>query len=193
MDKKVIRIGSIGLGGIWSGVHGPGIARSADLQLTAICDIDVQKLQEMGEKYGIDEAHRFTKYEDLIRCSDVDAVDICTPNDLHYEMAMAAVAVGKPYTIEKPITLTSEQADTLAKATQEKGIKHMVCFSYRFKAAARYARELIRLLGTDRVMFGTDYPVKLHGEEIERLLAVGLEEHELEDIFYNNAKRFLKL
>lgn len=56
-----------------------------------------------------------------------------------------------------------------------------------------YARELIRLLGTDRVMFGTDYPVKLHGEEIERLLAVGLEEHELEDIFYNNAKRFLKL
>jgi predicted TIM-barrel fold metal-dependent hydrolase len=56
-----------------------------------------------------------------------------------------------------------------------------------------YARELIRLLGTDRVMFGTDYPVKLHGEEIKRLLAVGLEEHELEDIFYNNAKRFLKL
>jgi len=144
MDKKVIRIGSIGLGGIWSGVHGPGIARSADLQLTAICDIDERKLQEAGEKYGIDEAHRFTKYEDLIRCPDVDAVDICTPNDLHFEMAMAAIAGGKPYTIEKPITLTAAQADTLAKATKEKGIKHMVCFSYRFKAAARYARELIR-------------------------------------------------
>ena len=42
-------------------------------------------------------------------------------------------------------------------------------------------------------MFGTDYPVKLHGEEIERLLAVGLTDRELEDIFYNNAKRFLKL
>ena len=56
-----------------------------------------------------------------------------------------------------------------------------------------YAHNLIHRLGTDRVMFGTDYPVKLHGEEIERLLAVGLEEHELEDIFYNNAKRFLKL
>ena len=56
-----------------------------------------------------------------------------------------------------------------------------------------YAYDLIHQLGTDRVMFGTDYPVKLHGEEIERLHAVGLEEHELEDIFYNNAKRFLKL
>ena len=56
-----------------------------------------------------------------------------------------------------------------------------------------YAKDQIRLLGTDRVMFGTDYPVKLHGEEIDRLLAVGLDENELEDIFYNNAKRFLKL
>jgi predicted TIM-barrel fold metal-dependent hydrolase len=55
------------------------------------------------------------------------------------------------------------------------------------------AYDLIHKLGTDRVMFGTDYPVKLHGEEIERLLAVGLSDRELEDIFYNNAKRFLKL
>lgn len=55
------------------------------------------------------------------------------------------------------------------------------------------ALELIRLFGTHRVMFGTDYPIKYHGEEIDRLLAVGLEEKELEDIFYNNAKRFLKL
>lgn len=55
------------------------------------------------------------------------------------------------------------------------------------------AKELIGMFGSDRVMFGTDYPVKLYGKEIERLLAVGLEENELEDIFYNNAKRFLKL
>ncbi len=56
-----------------------------------------------------------------------------------------------------------------------------------------HANRLIHLLGTDRVMFGTDYPVKLHGEEIDRLIATGLNEQELEDIFYNNAKRFLKL
>ena len=53
MEKKVIRIGSVGLGGIWTGVHEPGIRRSPDLELVAICDIDEEKLKAAGEKYGI--------------------------------------------------------------------------------------------------------------------------------------------
>ena len=45
-EKKVFRVGSIGLGGIWGGVHAPGIERSPDLKLTAICDIDEEKLRK---------------------------------------------------------------------------------------------------------------------------------------------------
>lgn len=142
-NKKVIRVGSVGLGQIWTGVHEPGIRKSPDLELVAICDIDEERLNAVGEQYGIDEAHRFVDYHDLVNCPDVDAVDICTPNDVHFEVGMAAVAAGKPYDIEKPITMTAEEADILAKATQEKGLKNMVCFSYRFKAAARYAKDLI--------------------------------------------------
>lgn len=139
----VIRVGSVGIGGISRGVHLPGIAKSPDLQLVAVCDIDPEALRYARETYGIDEAHCFTDYHDLINCPDVEAVDICTSNDAHFEIAMAAVEAGKPYDLEKPITMTAEQADTLAKATEEKGLKNMVCFSYRFKAAARYAKDLI--------------------------------------------------
>lgn len=42
MEKKVIRIGSVGVGAIWTGVHEPGIRRSPDLELVAICDIDAE-------------------------------------------------------------------------------------------------------------------------------------------------------
>ncbi len=143
MEKKIIRVGSVGLGGIWNGVHQPGIDRSPDLELTAICDIDEKKLNETGERLGIDPAHRFLDYHDLINCPDVDAVDICTPNDVHFPVAMAAVEAGKPYDVEKPVTMTAEEADILAKATEEKGLPNMVCFSYRFKAAARFAKDLI--------------------------------------------------
>ena len=55
-----------------------------------------------------------------------------------------------------------------------------------------YATELIKRLGTDRVMYGTDYPVVLPENEIERFMRLGLNEKEREDIFYDNAKRFLK-
>lgn len=143
MEHRVIRIGSVGVGGIWTGVHEPGIRRSPDLELTAICDIDQDKLNAAGEKYGVPPERRFTDYHDLIRCPDVDAVDICTSNDAHFEIAMAAVEAGKPYDLEKPITMTAAQAEQLAQATRAKGLPNMVCFSYRFKAAARYAKELI--------------------------------------------------
>lgn len=56
-----------------------------------------------------------------------------------------------------------------------------------------YAGTLIRRYGTDRVMFGTDYPVKNIDTELARFLAIDLTEAEREDILYNNAKRFLKI
>lgn len=55
------------------------------------------------------------------------------------------------------------------------------------------AKEIISKLGADRVMFGTDYPVKNTAGEIERFLKIDLTEKEREDIFINNALRFLKL
>ncbi len=56
-----------------------------------------------------------------------------------------------------------------------------------------YAEKLIHKLGADRVMFGTDYPVKNLDSELERFFKIELTETEREDILYNNAKRFLKI
>lgn len=152
----VIQVGSVGIGGISRGVHLPGIMNSPDLKLAAVCDIDPRALRYAQETYEIDEAHCFTDYHDLIACPDVEAVDISTPNHVHFEVAMAAAQAGKPYAVEKPLTLNAEQADILAKITQEKNLQNMVCFSYRFKAAARYAKDLI-----DRGMIGKIYHVDM--------------------------------
>ena len=59
MEKKVIRVGSVGIGSISRGVHLPGIEKSPDLQLVAVCDINPEALKYAQEKYGIDEAHCF--------------------------------------------------------------------------------------------------------------------------------------
>lgn len=142
MEK--IRIGSIGIGNISRGVHLPGIAQSPDMELVAVCDIRPEALKYAQETYGIDDQHCFTDYESLIACEDVDVVDITLPNHLHFPAAMAAVRAGKPYILEKPVTLNAQEAETLAKATAEAGLKNMVCFSYRYQPAARYIRDLIR-------------------------------------------------
>lgn len=152
--KQIIRLGTVGLGGIAQHAHLPGVERCPDLQLTAICDIDEEKLRAVGDRYGIDPALRFTDYRDLIACEAVDAVDICTPNDVHFPVALAAAKAKKPYACEKPVTMTAEEADTLAACTRENGVPNMICFSYRFKPAARYARDLV-----DRGLLGELYHV----------------------------------
>ena len=140
---SVIRVGSVGLGGISSGVHLPGISASPDLALTAVCDIDPKRLRERGEQYGIPEDHRFSDYRDLVACPDVDAVDISTPNNIHLEIALAAARAKKPYGCEKPVTMDTAEALVLRDATHEAGVKSMIYFSYRYKAAARYLRALV--------------------------------------------------
>ncbi len=139
-----IRLGCIGLGGIACGGHLPQLKECEDFILTAICDIDEARLATVGEEYHIAPSRRYTDYHKLIACEDIDAVDICTPNDCHFEIAMEAARAGKTISLEKPVTLNEEEARQLRDSILEAGVANMVCFSYRYKAAARYARALVQ-------------------------------------------------
>ncbi len=141
MEK--IRIGIVGVGGIANGAHIPPLQACADCQITAVCDIDQERLDKAGDKLGLDAAHRFHDYHDLIACADVDAVEVCTPNYLHVPIALEVVKAGKKLNCEKPLALSGAEAESLEKALEAKQEKAMMCFSYRFKPAVRYAKKLM--------------------------------------------------
>lgn len=138
-----IRIGVIGCGSIANGRHLPEIREAAHGEVYALCDTDSNALRMAGETYGVPEERRFENYMDLIMCPDVDAVDICTPNYLHCSMAQAAISAGKPFCIEKPVGMDNDEVDRLKIAADRAGVKSMVCFSYRFMPAVRYAKWLV--------------------------------------------------
>ncbi|MEK3882934.1 Gfo/Idh/MocA family oxidoreductase [Paenibacillus sp. PL2-23] len=140
---KKLRIGVIGLGGI-ANYHIWGIQESPDAELWAICDVNVTALADRGELLGIPQERRYVRHEDLLQDSEVDAVMIGTPNFNHFQVAFDAIKHGKPFALEKPIALHTREAIVLRDELRKAPIPHMVCFSYRYKAAARYARELIR-------------------------------------------------
>ena len=142
MNKK-FRIGIIGCGGI-SGLHIRGIMDSPDLEVGALCDILPNRLEEKKQICGVSDDVCYDDYIKLLDSGKVDAVSICTPNYLHFEMAMEAVKRGIPYAVEKPACNNKEEAAILLEESIKKGIPNMVCFSYRFKSAARYARDLVQ-------------------------------------------------
>lgn len=141
-EEKMLRIGIIGLGRISEG-HERKLAEVKNAKIIAICDIDENILKSRGDKMGIPEKYRFTDYKDLIACPDVDAVEVCTPNVLHPEMAVAAIRAGKPVNIEKPIGISYEQSKCILEEQEKFGTPAMVCFSYRFRPAVRYAKHLL--------------------------------------------------
>lgn len=148
-------MGVIGVGNIARGAHIAGILRSPDAELVAVCDIVPKKLEDAAKDYGVAPSRCFLNYEDLLKCPEVDAVSICTPNDVHVPIALAAVAHGKPFAVEKPLSVDTMSAKRLHEAVKASGIPSMVCFSYRFRGAVRYARDLIASgrLGTLRHVY----------------------------------------
>ena len=139
---KKFRIGIIGCGGI-SGGHIRGIMDSPDLEIGALCDILPEKLDEKMKMCGAAADNCYSEYTNMMDSGKVDAISICTPNNMHFQMAMDAVERGIPFAVEKPVCMTEAEVAALHKAADDKKLPHMVCFSYRFVPAARYARDII--------------------------------------------------
>lgn len=140
----MVKIGIIGLGRI-SAKHISGIKAAGGAKIVAVCDIDAQKLKETGDMLGIQEEYRFIDYHDLVICSEVEAVEICTPNYLHVPMATAAAKAGKHIQVEKPLGISrNDGIDELLEIVSTKKLVNMMDFSYRFKDAVRYAKRLIK-------------------------------------------------
>jgi predicted dehydrogenase len=135
-------MGVVGAGNI-SRMHINGILESPDAELVALCDVDTDMLEKKGDIYGIAKKYLFSDYNDLLACPDVDAITICTPNYMHYPVAIAAVEHGKPFVVEKPVTMTYEQASDLKAKAEKANVAHMVDFTFRFKSAARHAKWMI--------------------------------------------------
>ncbi|MDY3928004.1 MAG: Gfo/Idh/MocA family oxidoreductase [Clostridia bacterium] len=137
------RIGIIGVGGIANGVHIPQLLNVRDCKITAVCDIDPIALENTAKRLEIDKQHQFKNYKALIDCSDIDAVEICTPNYVHVKIAEYAALAGKSVNIEKPLGITAKECEKLKKIVKEKNIVNMMSFSYRFFPAVRYAKWII--------------------------------------------------
>jgi len=140
MDQ--IKIGLIGAGGI-AGAHLRGYRTFADrITVTAIADVDADAVTRRLE--GLDGAHGFADYAELIATADVDAVDICLPHHLHKDAIVRAAEAGKDVLCEKPLCLTADEAREIAAAVGANGVTLMCAHNQLFLPAVAKARELLQ-------------------------------------------------
>ena len=146
--KKTLNIGLIG-GGFMGRTHSNGYRRVAnffpDLQYTpvlkAVCFRNETKLKAFAEQWGYESVE--TDWRKLIARDDIDAVDICTPNDTHAEIAIAAAAAGKMILCEKPLARNLAESQTMVDAIEKAGVANTVWYNYRRLPAVTLAKQLV--------------------------------------------------
>lgn len=107
-----------------------------------LADHSADRAREAAPSLGF--ARSTGNWRDLIADPDIDVVDICTPNHLHAEMCLAAIAAGKHVYCEKPLALDVKESAEIARAARAAGVTNAIGFNYICNPMVQHARNLIR-------------------------------------------------
>ncbi|MFT5302256.1 MAG: putative dehydrogenase [Mariniblastus sp.] len=145
--KKPLNIGMIGYGFMGKAHTNAYVTVSNffDLEykpvLKAICARNAEKAQVFADNWGYESVE--TDWRKLIARDDIDAVDICVPNNLHKEISIAAAKAGKMILCEKPIAMNAEEGEEMCEAVEKAGVANMVWYNYRRVPAVTFAKNII--------------------------------------------------
>lgn len=142
MSKKT-KVGLIGTGSICQSVHIPAYVKNPDAEIVAICDINEETLNKVGDNLGIDAKYRFTDYTKLLKMDEIELVDVCTPNFVHMDPTIKALDAGKHVMCEKPIALNAKEGQKMVDAEQRSGKKLMIAYCWRWNSGAQALKRFV--------------------------------------------------
>ena len=147
MAKKPLRIGIIGYG-FMGRAHSNAYAKvghffDSDYHviLQAACARNEEAVKSFAARWGYKSVE--TDWKKLLQRDDIDVIDICTPNNTHAEIAIAAAKAGKAILCEKPLGLNAEEAEKMVAAVAKAKVPNMVWYNYRRCPAVVLAKNLI--------------------------------------------------
>ncbi|QGH33472.1 gfo/Idh/MocA family oxidoreductase [Gracilibacillus salitolerans] len=114
----MLKVGVIGVGSI-SEFHIKPYLESEQVELVALCDSNQNRLNEKGKLYGVTQL--YSDYQQLLQNDEINAVSICTWNNTHAIIAIAALEAGKHVLVEKPLSMTTEEALAIEAAVKKSG------------------------------------------------------------------------
>jgi predicted dehydrogenase len=162
-----LKIGIIGIGVIATTKHIPYLLKRDDIEITALCDVDVKKCEDANKKFGL-ATKVYSDYHELCKDSSLDVVHVCTPNPLHCEMTLEALSNGKHVHCEKPMACTYVETQKMIAAAKAAGKKLTVGLQWRYNPAPLHLKKMV-----EEGAFGDIYYIKSQQLRPRRLPAYG--------------------
>ncbi|MCK9426311.1 MAG: Gfo/Idh/MocA family oxidoreductase [Ignavibacteriaceae bacterium] len=136
-----VKIGVIGLGSIAQLVHLPMLKKLNNAYITAVSEVNKNRLLSVGEKFGI--KNLYTNYEEMLEKEELDAVIIATPTDTHLPIALACIEKKKHLLVEKPITRSIAETQQIVDAAKKQNTKVMVGMNFRYRPDVMLLKSII--------------------------------------------------
>ena len=159
-DRK-LRIGIIGTGGI-ANSHIASYLKQPDVEVVAGADLIPGKAAEFFKSHEV-EAKDFTDYKEMIDTMNLDAVSVCTYNCTHAECTIYALEHGLPVLLEKPMTVTLEEAVAIREAEKKSGKIVSVGFQPRFDANMQMIKKIVQSGELGRIYYVQTGGGRRHG------------------------------
>ncbi len=137
--EKQLRLGVIGAGS-FSHTHLDGIASAKNAVAVAICDVRPELARQQAERYGVPNVCK--DYKELLARDDIDAITMPLPDQVHAEVAIAALKAGKHVLCEKPMALNLDECQEMIKVAKETGKVLMVGQIGRYTPAFLEAKKI---------------------------------------------------
>jgi predicted dehydrogenase len=139
-DAQLLRVGVLGAGQIAQAAHFESCTKARNAALYAICDVADDLRERMAVTHGAEKT--YADYDKMLADPHVDAVIIATADAFHVEASKRALQAGKHVLCEKPLGLTVEEVEDLARAVEASGkvlqVGHMKRFDPGLQAAKAF-------------------------------------------------------
>lgn len=138
---KTINVAVIGCGNIANSAHIPSYMENKNAKIKYFCDIIEERAQDAVKKYECGQA--ITDYMVALNDPEIDAVSVCTPNDVHAKISIEALNAGKHVLCEKPSARTYEEALTMQEAQKRTGKTLNIGVVNRFNDGVNVIKRMI--------------------------------------------------
>jgi predicted dehydrogenase len=169
--------------GFMGRVHTEGIRRLGNVEVAAVAAISAEEAASFGKAMGIEKTTG--DYREILADPSIQAVHICAPNALHHKISMEAMQAGKHVLCEKPLALTSAEANEMAATARKNGLANCVNHNLRYYPLMQHVRRMIEggelgeiliVQGTysqDWLLYDTDFNWRVESRDNGALRAMG--------------------
>lgn len=127
-----------------------------NLDVVALCDINKKQMDKLESEFKLTHStNKYTNYQEMLKQEKPDIVAICTESGKHGQIALDCLKANTNLIIEKPITLSLNEADLIIEVADEKNLKVSVCHQNRFNKSIQKIRSAVEGQRLGKLMHGT--------------------------------------